>query len=71
MSEQELAAKKNKLSDQIKWLMENRPDELDALKYGEITFTVRNGQLKTMKVLHTHDVEKMQEENTNGDAKDQ
>lgn len=60
----------NRLSDQIKFLMDHHPDEVDALLYGEITFTVRDGRLKICKVLHTIDVEKLQEGNNDGNAKD-
>jgi hypothetical protein len=59
------------LSEQIKFLMEHHPKDINALLYGEIAFTVRDGKLKVCKVLHTIDVEKLQEGGSDGNAKDQ
>ena len=70
MSDQDRAAGKTKLSEQIQFLMEHHPEQVDALLYGEITFTVRDGKIKIFKVLHTIDVEKLQEGDTDGNAED-
>jgi hypothetical protein len=70
MPSQDKVKTKASLAEQIKFLMDHHPNDINTLLYGEVSFTVRDGKIKVCKVLHTIDVEKLQEENTDGDAKD-
>lgn len=68
MANQGKVKAKISLAEQIKFLMDHHPNDINTLLYGEVSFTVRDGKIKVCKVLHTIDVEKLQEENTDGDA---
>ena len=70
MASQEKVKVKTSLAEQIKFLMDHHPNDINTLLYGEVSFTVRGGKIKVCKVLHTIDVEKLQEENTDGNAED-
>jgi len=70
MTNQEKVNVKIKLSQQIRFLMEHHPKDIDSLLYGEVSFIIRDGKIKVCKVLHTIDVEKLQEGNDDGDAQD-
>lgn len=44
--------RKNSVAEQIKYLMETKPESLDNIHYGEIVIKVRDGKCVLMNVNH-------------------
>lgn len=63
-------SERTKLSEEIKFLMDHHPQQVDSLLYGEIKMIVRDGKIKVLQVLHSIDVENLEaeQESNNGNA---
>ena len=67
MSNQPKTKSRNSVADQIRVLMEQSPQSLDNIQYGEIVIKVRAGRCVHMNVNHAFKLEDTGD--TNGDDK--